>query len=65
MERDERLAAFETMLVAVETEYTDIIMRMERLKQEGKVKSVTYGQLMGRKLMYTNMLELYKIQELK
>ena len=61
MEKDERLAAFETMLVPVENEYTDIITRMERLKQEGKVKSVTYGQLMGRKLMYTNMLELYKI----
>lgn len=65
MEKEERLAAFEKMLIAVEAEYADIIMKMERLKQEGKVKSVTYGQLMGRKIMYTNMLELYKIHGLK
>ncbi|MDO4308412.1 MAG: hypothetical protein Q4C77_16450 [Eubacteriales bacterium] len=34
---------------------------MEGLKARGKVKSATYQQLMGRKMMYQNMLSLYEI----
>ncbi len=33
---------------------------MEKLKAAGKVKSATYGQLMGNKLMYQSMLSMYR-----
>lgn len=59
-----RLKAFEEMLDAVQKEYADIQSKMDRLKAEGKVKTATYQQLMGRKLMYQNMLSLYQIHGL-
>ncbi len=63
MERDkeQRLEAFEIMLKAVQNQYADITDKMERLKNQGKVKSVTYHQLMGNRMMYQNMLSLYQI----
>ena len=35
--------------------------KMERLKAEGKTKSATYRQYMGRKMMYQNMLGMYRL----
>jgi hypothetical protein len=34
---------------------------MEKLKAEKKVKTVTYQQLLARKLTYQNMLSLYQL----
>lgn len=56
-----RLEAFEKMLTAVQTEYANILSKMETMKEAGKVKTVTYQQLMSRKLTYQNMLSLYEI----
>lgn len=56
-----RLEAFEKMLAAVQNEYGDILAKMEKMKTDGKVKTVTYQQLMARKMMYQNMLSLYEI----
>lgn len=56
-----RLEAFEKMLAAVQAEYADLVSKMEKLKGEGKVKTVTYKQLMARRLTYQNMLSLYQI----
>ena len=56
-----RLEAFEKMLAAVQNEYGDILAKMEKVKTDGKVKTVTYQQLMSRKMMYQNMLSLYEI----
>ncbi|XCP84158.1 hypothetical protein ABXS75_13925 [Roseburia hominis] len=61
---EKRLEAFEKMLLAVQENYRDVNQKMERLKGEGKVKSATYRQLMGNKVMYQNMLSLYKIYDL-
>lgn len=58
---EKRLEAFEKMLSAVQAEYTDILSKMEKMKGAGKVKTVTYQQLMSRKLTYQNMLSLYEI----
>lgn len=58
---EHRLEAFEKMLAAVQEEYANIITRMEKLKAEGKVKTVTYQQLMARKMMHQNMLSMYQI----
>ena len=59
-----RLEAFEAMLGAVQREYADILYKMDKMKGEGKVKTVTYQQLLGRKMMYQNMLSLYQIHGL-
>lgn len=61
MQESKRLKAFEDMLAAVKKEYADILSKMEQLKKEGKVKSVTYRQLMGRRTMYRDMLSLYDV----
>lgn len=63
-EKLKRLEAFEAMYSAVDTEYKDIVKKMEMLKGDGRVNSATYRQLMGRKLSYQNMLEMYKIYDL-
>lgn len=61
MEEKNRLEAFEKMLKAVQKEYEDILVKMEDLKAKGRVKSATYQQLMGRKMMYQNMLSMYEL----
>lgn len=58
---EKRLEAFEKMLAAVQKEYADILSSMEKMKADGKVKTVTYQQLMTRKLTYQNMLSMYQI----
>ena len=58
---EKRLENFERMLQAVQREYADIEEKMERLKAEGKTKSATYRQYMGRKMMYQNMLGMYRL----
>ena len=58
LEREEN---FEKMLAFVQQKYADTVSRMEELKAADKTKSVTFRQLMGDKLMYQNMLTLYKL----
>lgn len=60
-----RLESFEKMYDAIKREYEDINEKMDALKAQDRVKSATYRQLMGRKLMYTNMLDLYKLYDLE
>lgn len=62
--KEERLAAFEEMLVFVQNEYEKTAARMETLKAEGREKSATYRQLMGNKLTYQNMLSMYRLYDL-
>ena len=56
-EREER---FERMLQEIQAEYASIEQRMSVLRAEGKTKTVTFRQLMGNKLMYQNMLSMYR-----
>jgi len=58
---EKRLEAFEKMLAAVQEEYAKILSSMDQMKAAGKVKTVTYQQLMSRKMMYQNILSLYQI----
>ena len=60
-EREER---FERMLQEIQAEYASIEQKMAVLRAEGKTKTVTFRQLMGNKLMYQNMLALYKLYDL-
>ena len=57
----ERLEAFEKMLGAVQRQFEETSEKMERLKAQDKTKSATYRQLMGNRLIYRNMLDLYKL----
>ena len=57
-EREER---FEKMLQATMDEYDDVVMKMEKLKAENKIKTVTYKQLMASKLTLQNIISRYEI----
>ena len=57
----EREEKFEKMLRAIQKEYDDTVSKMEKLKTEGKTKTVTYNQLMGTKVALQNMLSRYEI----
>lgn len=61
---EQRLERFETMLAAVQKEYAHIQSQMDELKGKGKGKSVTWQQLLSRKMMYQNMLSLYQLYDL-
>ena len=61
---EKRLQKFEKMLAAVQSEYENIVRQMEELKAKGKIKSVTYQQLLTRKMTYQNMLSMYELYDL-
>ena len=57
----ERLEAFEEMLRNIQKEYDSIQRQMDDLKEQGKTKSATYRQLMGRKMTYQSMISMYEV----
>ncbi len=59
MTEEEKLRAYERMKADVEEEYAGAAEKMERLKTEGKTKTVSFKTLMGRKLFLREVLELY------
>ena len=61
MDNKSRLEAFEKMLEEIQKSYASANEKMIKLKAEGKEKTVTFRQLMGDKMMYKNMLSMYKI----
>lgn len=56
----ERLAAFEAMLTEVRAEYDRTVEEMARLRDAGRVRTVTYRQLMAAKLRLMETLDLYR-----
>lgn len=57
----ERLTAYRKMQDFVDRRLADTTARMDRLRAEGEEKTATYRQLLGDKLQYQNMMELYKM----
>lgn len=55
----DRLAAFEKMLVDVQKQAAFEQAEMDRLKAEGKVKTVTYRQYFSKRMLYKMMLDKY------
>lgn len=55
-----RLEAFEKMLEAVLTQYDSDVEKMDKLKVEGKEKTVTYRQLFANKLQLQTILSYYR-----
>lgn len=56
---EKRLEAFEKMLEAILLQNEAITEKMEKLKAEGKEKTVTYRQLFANKLQYQNIISYY------
>lgn len=54
-----KLAAFEEMQQAVRAERDEVCGRLERLRAEGKTKSVTFQQLLSEKLLLTNLIDRF------
>lgn len=48
------------MLSFVQESYDSASQKMEELKAQNKTKTVTYRELMGSKLIYKNILDMYK-----
>lgn len=61
MNQEERLQAYERMQKDLQSEHDRMAAQMEDLKAAGKTKSVTYKTLLGKKMMYKNMLSMYEI----
>ena len=57
----EREEKFEKILKDVQKEYELTLSKMEKLKSEGKTKTVSYRQLMSTKLTLQNILSRYEI----
>ena len=56
----ERLRAFEDMLTDILTQYENEKKLMDDLKAQGKEKTAAYRQYMGNRLLYGQMLDLYR-----
>ena len=56
-EREER---FEKMLLDVRKQYTEICVKMEKLRADDRTKTATYRELLGNKLLLQNMLAMYR-----
>lgn len=56
----DRLTKFEAMLDEIVATAAKEKQQMDALKLACKEKSATYRQLMANRLMYTQMIELYK-----
>lgn len=60
MDETGRLAAFEAMLAAVQESHAQTDETMRRLREQGREKTATYRQLMGNRMVFQNMLSLYR-----
>lgn len=60
MENEQRLAAFERMLTAVQNEYAAASGKMAQLRAAGKEKTATCRQLIANKLRLQEMLAMYQ-----
>ena len=56
----ERLAAFERMLANVQSNYAELVSRMDKLKAERKEKSATFRQYWSNKMTCQYMLSMYR-----
>ena len=57
---EKRLKAFESMLEDVKNQMKFAQSEMDKLKAQGREKSVTFKQHMSNKLMYQRILSMYK-----
>ena len=56
----DRLQAFESMLEDIVKKADEEKQIMDDLRQQGKEKTATYRQYLGNRLMYNQILAMYK-----
>lgn len=61
MSPEEKLQLYEKMQRAIQEEHDRMTAQMEELKAADKTKSVTYRTLLGKRMMYKNMLSMYEL----
>ena len=59
-EEAKRLAAFEAVYNEVNIGLSDIPKQLEKMKSEGKEKTVRYKELFGQKLMYNYIVSIFE-----
>lgn len=65
MTAEEKLRAYEAMQASIRAQYEDAAAKMEQLKAQGKEKTVTFRTLFGQKVLYKEMLAMYKVYGLE
>lgn len=65
MTNEEKLRAYEQMHESIQAQYDDACAQMEKLKAQGKEKTVTFRSLFAQKVLYKEMLATYKVYGLE
>ena len=60
----ERLEKFEQALPTILKEYVDLGKELQKLRNEGKMKTTKFRELLGKKLVYSMIIDIFKQNEL-
>lgn len=55
----DRLEKFEFALKEIQKEYNDLGLELKQLRTEGKMKTVKFRELLGKKLTYRMILDIF------
>lgn len=59
-EKEERLNSFEKALKDIVNEYDKLGNELENLRNEGKMKTTKFRELLGKKLVYSMIITIFK-----
>lgn len=60
----DRLERFEKALTDILTEYDNLGKELEKLRSEGRNKTTKFRELLGKKLVYSMIITIFKRYEL-
>ena len=60
----DRLEKFERALKDILTEYDDLGKELEKLRNEGKNKTTKFRELLGKKIVYSMIITIFKRYDL-
>lgn len=60
----ERLERFEKALQDILTEYNNLGKELEKLRKDGKTKSTKFRELLGKKLVYSMIITIFRRYDL-
>ncbi len=60
----DRLEKFEQALATILKEYDDLGKELQKLRNEGKMKTTKFRELLGKKLVYSMIIDIFKQNEL-
>lgn len=62
--KEERLEGFEKALKDILNEYEKLGKELEVLRNDGKMKTTKFRELLGKKLVYSMIITIFKIYDL-